>query len=165
MVISTDECSPVLRVTPANFRNISLAVSCDSFSQSSRNNRAYSKRRIDRYEERMAGSHCSADRSVPRAFAQSHRRKNTYVRRVHTQLAHALPPGHMARTVPLFSSGGEETRGLRRVLKIPTTSSSLHNTRFPRVLLAPSVALFPSLVGPNSPPWRRPLKPALRPAV
>lgn len=113
----------------------------------------------------MAGSHCSADRSVPRAFAQSHRRKNTYVRRVHTQLAHALPPGHMARTVPLFSSGGEETRGLRRVLKIPTTSSSLHNTRFPRVLLVPSVALFPSLVGPNSPPWRRPLKPALRPAV
>lgn len=84
-----------------------------------------------------------------------------YIRNWHTR----SPPGIWRARSP-FSVPGEKKRGgCGACSKSPPLSSSLHNTRFPRVLLAPSVALFPSLVGPNSPPWRRPLKPALRPAV
>lgn len=90
------------------------------------------------------------DRSVPRAFAQSYRRKThtcaMYIRNWHTR----SPRAYGAHGPP-FQFRGRRNEGAAARAQNPHHFSSSHNTRFPRVLLAPSIAFFPSLVGPNSP--------------
>lgn len=90
----------------------------------------------------ITGSTVAKDRPLRRTYGwfslrgdrsvRAHSRSRIDVKHIRAQCTYATgtraPPGHMARTVPLFSSGGEETRGLRRVLKIPTTSP-LRTTR------------------------------------